>query len=223
MRKSHRAVIFVTCWVTCGVPAFALAQATKPTPATRAPASGSSQPAAGSKPHGSAAAQPSAAATPKSAAAQTCQHEDCATHAKHAPGEQRAVEGEQHDEPADDTRHAGALERMAEKLGLASPARKKIQDLNYEARKRAIALKAEAERAKLELERALEQDLPDTDGILKQMDKVGQLKTEFQKVWMKARLEASKLLSPEQREQLKRFSQGDFRRTTPQPPTDPAR
>jgi Spy/CpxP family protein refolding chaperone len=218
MRNSHRAVIFVTCCVTCGVPAFALAQATQPSPAPRAAASGSAQPSAAgaSKPHGSAAAQPSAASSPKPAAAQTCQHEHCGMHAKHAPGEQ-------HDEPGADTRHAGILERMADKLGLANPARKKIQDLNYEARKRAIALKAEADRAKLELERALEQDMPDTDGILKQMDKVGQLKTEFQKVWMKARLEASKLLTPEQREQLKRFSEGDFRRTPSQPPVDPGR
>ena len=106
---------------------------------------------------------------------------------------------------------------MIEKLGLADPARKKIQDLKHEASKRAVALKAEADRVKLDLEHALERDMPDSQGVLKQVDKIDQLETEFGNVWMKAQLAASKLLTAEQREQLRRLSQGDFRRSAARP------
>jgi Spy/CpxP family protein refolding chaperone len=119
------------------------------------------------------------------------------------------------DEDRDGDRPLAMLERLANKLPEA--ARKKILDLAYEAQKRSITLRADAQRAKLELERSLQQELPDTDTVLKHMDKVGQLKTEVRKVWMKARLEATKLLTPEQREQLKRYAHGDFRREHHEP------
>jgi Spy/CpxP family protein refolding chaperone len=157
------------------------------------------------KPHDAPPPQPSAANATKPDAEPVA-----AAHGNHA-------DQTHHDPAHDEGKPAGALERMIDKLGLADPARKKLQDLSYEADKRAKALKAEADRSKLELEHALEQDMPDANGVMKQMDKLAQLKAEFSKVWIKAELEASKLLSPEQREQLKRFSQGDFRRPTPQP------
>jgi Spy/CpxP family protein refolding chaperone len=120
-------------------------------------------------------------------------------HGDHDMGGHAMLGGSEHD----DDKAAAMIEHLMEKLGVSEPVHKKIDDLLYEAKKRAIALRADAERAHLELEHSLSQDAPDTDAVLKQMDKVGQARTELMKVWMKVRLEGAKLLTPDQRAQLK--------------------
>jgi Spy/CpxP family protein refolding chaperone len=125
----------------------------------------------------------------------------------HAGGGMMGPHGHPMGEPGE---HMQMVEHMLDKLNVAEPVRKKIEDLLYDAKKRAIALRADADRAHLEVEHLLAQDLPDADAVMKQMDKAGQARLEMMKVWMKARLDAAKLLTPEQRAQLKHFMHGEM-------------
>ncbi len=99
--------------------------------------------------------------------------------------------------------HWGMFEHMADELGLPDATRKKIADLVYEAKKQGIALRADLEQAKLELHRLMEQDKPDTEAILKQFDKVGQVKNELAKLRLRTMLQVQQLLTPEQRKKAR--------------------
>jgi Spy/CpxP family protein refolding chaperone len=144
-----------------------------------------------------------------------CDHASCPMHGDHpmhADGDMHGpgpMHGPGHG-PEGGEHEAMLLAHLADVVELSAPLRKKVDELVYEAEKRAIGLRADAERAGLELHHALDQDVPDADVVLKQLDKVGQLETELRKLWMKARLDAGKLLTPEQRERLRHFAHGEF-------------
>ncbi len=108
-----------------------------------------------------------------------------------------------HGDEDDGARGLGQFEQMIDQLGLPEATHKKIKDLAYEAEKQSIAVRAELEQAKLEMHHLMEQDKTDNDAVLKQLDKVGQLKNDLAKIRMRAWLEARKLLSPEQRKKMR--------------------
>jgi hypothetical protein len=108
------------------------------------------------------------------------------------------------------------LDRMATGLGLSEPVRSKIRGLNEQAKQRALALKAEGDQAKRELAEALDKHMPDHEVIAKHMDRIADLRHQLGTVWAKAQSEASKLLTEQQRERLKRLAQGDLRRPPPE-------
>jgi len=99
--------------------------------------------------------------------------------------------------------HLRMIERMADELGLPEATRKKIQDLVYEAKKQAIPMHSELEQATLELQRAMDQDKPDTDAVLKLFDRVSQAKSALARLHLRTMLDVQKLLSPEQRKKLR--------------------
>ena len=103
---------------------------------------------------------------------------------------------------------------MAATLGVSDPAREKLKNLNATASKRAQALKAEADQTRLELSEALAKDLPDQDHMAQHTQHVDTLASYLGELWTKAEEHLSKLLSPEQRERLKRWLQGDLRPAT---------
>jgi Spy/CpxP family protein refolding chaperone len=107
----------------------------------------------------------------------------------------------------DDDEHPGKemrrMEHIAGELGLSDAVRKQVKDAIYDATKQSIALAAEVAQARLETRRLLEQDKPDAEAVLKQVDKVGQLKTEMAKVRVRTMLKIMGMLTPEQRKKLK--------------------
>ncbi|MFI5308778.1 MAG: Spy/CpxP family protein refolding chaperone [Polyangiales bacterium] len=107
--------------------------------------------------------------------------------------------------------HMRRLEQIAGELGLSDAVRKNVKDAIYDATKQGIALGADLAQARLELGRLLDQDKPDSDAVLKQVDKVGQLRTELVKVRIRTMLKIMGMLTPEQRKKLKQHPHGGFR------------
>jgi Spy/CpxP family protein refolding chaperone len=98
----------------------------------------------------------------------------------------------------------GMIEHMADELGLSDAVRKSIRDAIFEARKQAITLGAELSQAELELHRLLEQDKPDADAATKQVEKIGQLRTELMKLHVRTMLKIEQQLTPDQRKKLRK-------------------
>jgi Spy/CpxP family protein refolding chaperone len=114
--------------------------------------------------------------------------------------------GHGHMDPMDHMDQMG--NRMADMLGLPDATRKKLNDIGYEAEKQSIAIRADLEQAKLDMSRLMAQEKPDSDLILKQVEKMGQLKTELKKIHVRAMLECRKLLTPDQRKKMEDHMHG---------------
>jgi Spy/CpxP family protein refolding chaperone len=183
---------------------------TPPAPAARpaaTPPASAARPAAAAPAGQQPAAPPKAAAAAKSPGESGCEHGDCPMMHSHGATGMMGPHAPHMGEPGE---HMQMMEHLLDKLNVAEPVRKKIEDLLYDAKKRAITLRADADRAHLEVEHLLAQDLPDADAVMKQMDKAGQARLEMMKIWVKARLDAAKLLTPEQRAQLKQFMHSEM-------------
>jgi Spy/CpxP family protein refolding chaperone len=99
--------------------------------------------------------------------------------------------------------HLRMLEHVVDDLGLSEAARKNVRDAIYEATKQAITLGAELAQTGLELRRLMEQDKPDVEAVLKQVEKIGQLRTELMKLHVRTVLKIEQLLTPDQRKKLR--------------------
>jgi Spy/CpxP family protein refolding chaperone len=97
------------------------------------------------------------------------------------------------------------LEDAAEKIGADAQTIAKIKDLAYNANKELIDLRAEMERAHLEMKRLMDLDSPDEKLILQQIDKTGAVEIKLRKNRISLILAVRKLLTPEQRTKLKQL------------------
>ena len=104
------------------------------------------------------------------------------------------------------------LEDAAEKIGANAQTIVKIKDLAYNANKELIGLRAEMERAHLEMKRLMDLDSPDEKLILQQIDKTGAVEIKLRKNRISLILAVRKLLTPDQRTKLKQLMEERMRR-----------
>lgn len=98
------------------------------------------------------------------------------------------------------------LERSAEQLGLDEATLDRIKTRVYEAEKTGIDLKARLELAKLDLRRALDDDETAKAEVMKRIDDVGRLETELRKHQVGLMIDVRAMLTPEQREALRKMT-----------------
>jgi Spy/CpxP family protein refolding chaperone len=95
------------------------------------------------------------------------------------------------------------LEELADKIGADEKTVVKIKDLAYTANKDLIDLRAEMERAHLEMRKFMDSDAPDEGAIMKHIEKAGAVEIKLRKNRIGLILAVRKLLTPEQRTKLK--------------------
>lgn len=98
------------------------------------------------------------------------------------------------------------LERSAEQLGLDEATLDRIKNRVYEAEKTGIDLKARLELAKLDLRRALDDDETAKAEVMKRIDDVGRLETELRKHQVGLMIDVRAMLTPDQREALRKMT-----------------
>lgn len=97
---------------------------------------------------------------------------------------------------------AGMLLHMADKIGLNDEQKGKIKSMMEEFGLEKIDMKAELEKAKLKLKHLRHNDASENE-VLAMMDKVGQLRTEMQKMKYRHHQAVKSVLNDEQLEKLK--------------------
>ncbi len=91
---------------------------------------------------------------------------------------------------------------MADELKLTAEQRRKLRDIRDDLARRVIKTRADLAVARLDLARGLRSELPDRSQIEGQIDALATLQASLMKSAASARLEARKVLTPEQRRQL---------------------
>ena len=115
--------------------------------------------------------------------------------------------GGKDDEGGGTHRHRG-MSSMKERLNLTAEQVKKIEDIQYNRRKRAIQSGAELETAQLELGRLMRADTPDQRAINAQIDKLSQLRASLAKDRVAGMFEVRGVLTPEQLKQWRGMQDG---------------
>ncbi len=100
---------------------------------------------------------------------------------------------------------AGMIENVAEQLGLPEATMKQIRKLAYDTEKKVIELDGEMQGAFLELRRMMDEDKPDTEKTMKQVEKIGALDIRLRQEQIKLLLQVRELLTPEQRVKLRQL------------------
>ena len=95
------------------------------------------------------------------------------------------------------------LERAADRLGLDDATLKSVKDQAYAAQKEMITLKADLQRARLDLRRMLDGEQPDRSQVMSQVDTVSKLQTALHKKRLGLMLDIRAMLTPDQVKQLK--------------------
>jgi Spy/CpxP family protein refolding chaperone len=98
------------------------------------------------------------------------------------------------------------LERNLEKLGLEADQKERVTAILNAAKERRRAGRSELRAAFEQMSALLEADPPDEAAIMRQADKIGDLKSEEHKSMLRTLLAVRAELTPEQREKLKTMS-----------------
>jgi len=101
--------------------------------------------------------------------------------------------------------HPEKLVRMAEKAGVKAATREKIADVAFEARKQAITLEAEVEKARLDLGRLMHEDETDDAKVLAQADAVNQAESALRRHRVQTMLSIRKLMTKAERAKLRKL------------------
>ncbi len=104
-----------------------------------------------------------------------------------------------HGQGSESPRAMQGHEMMMERLKLTDEQKKKMEDIHYQHRRKAIATRAEIATARLDLGRLMRAEDPEERAIDTQIDRMGQLRTGLAKDRIAEMLEARALLTPEQR------------------------
>jgi len=92
---------------------------------------------------------------------------------------------------------------MKDDLGLSDEQVAKLKALKSESEKQAIRTKADLKIERIELHDLLSKDKVDVKGVDTKVEKMGALQTKMHKAHIHARLDAQKILTPEQLKQLR--------------------
>jgi len=97
------------------------------------------------------------------------------------------------------------IDAVGAELGLDAATLKKIKDLSFAANKEAIDVRAELERAHLDLRQMMDETNPDAKKVMKQVEIVGAAETKLRKNRVQLMLSVRELLTPEQRQKLRKI------------------
>ncbi len=97
------------------------------------------------------------------------------------------------------------IDRMAEKLSLSPDTTERIKNLVFTNQKKRIEIEAKAKSAQLELRRQLDQDTPDRDRIMSQIQGLGTHQIDMRKLRVGLLLDIRSLLTADQRRGLKKM------------------
>jgi Spy/CpxP family protein refolding chaperone len=98
----------------------------------------------------------------------------------------------------------GMLLRHADELGLTEKQREKIEDLLYSTRKRMVDLRAEVQKKAIDLKRLVRDEEASLTSIERHMRSLMEAKVALRMAGIEAHRKALAILTPEQREQLKK-------------------
>lgn len=112
--------------------------------------------------------------------------------------------GHGHDPVDHPHKHKIAQKMRFEMLNLNDEQREAIEDARFEARKKIIPLKSEVELKRLDLEKEMKTDEPNRSKIMKIMKEISDLELKIKQTGVDERLKIHSILTPEQREQLKK-------------------
>ena len=106
------------------------------------------------------------------------------------------------------SRHGGGpakLGRVIEKLDLDEATLEKIDAVRDASRVERRKLRRQMRAAGKEMRALLKQDSPSEEAVLKQAEKLGEMRTQARKLRLSTMLKVRALLSPEQREKLRKY------------------
>jgi Spy/CpxP family protein refolding chaperone len=100
---------------------------------------------------------------------------------------------------------AGPIESIAEELGIDEATMKKIRTKAEEKERKVIEIDSQLREDFRKLRLMMDEDNPDEQKIMAQVDKIGSLHTSLRKEQIKLMLYVHKLMTPEQRTKLRRI------------------
>ncbi len=89
--------------------------------------------------------------------------------------------------------------RVAERLGLTAEQKKRIQDIVFKSGERMVDMRAQKEKARLEMLRLLGADALDDAALEKALDRSAQAQCALEREMLSARLDVARVLTREQR------------------------
>jgi Spy/CpxP family protein refolding chaperone len=110
--------------------------------------------------------------------------------------------------PSQRERDMARLERDLDKVALTAEQKQKIHALLEAARKEQESLEERLRAEFKELRGLLEKETPDEQAVLRQADKIGELRTAQHKSKLRTRLQVQAQLTPEQRAKLREARRG---------------
>lgn len=97
---------------------------------------------------------------------------------------------------------AELIGEVASELGISDDKLKQIKEMVYEANRKVVDLRADVQRARLELQHLMNADEPDKAKVLKLVEDLGRKETRVHKNRIELMLSVRALLTPEQRRRL---------------------
>lgn len=107
--------------------------------------------------------------------------------------------------PAHDQLDPETIAEVASELGIDNKVLEQIRALSYGANRDAIGIRADLQRAQLDLQQWMHESRPDAKKVLPQVDVVGALETKLRKNHVQLALSVGELLTVEQREKLRKI------------------
>jgi len=101
-------------------------------------------------------------------------------------------------------KHKMAQQMRLEMLDLSDEQREAIEDTKFDAQKKIIPLRADIELRRLDLHKEMQSDDPNRNKIMKIVKEISDLELKIKQTEINKRLDIHSILTPEQREELKR-------------------
>ena len=98
-----------------------------------------------------------------------------------------------------------AIERAAQELGISDDVLSQIKDIVYAGRRSGVDLRAQLEKARIDLHELMDQDAPDRTQVMEAIERVGTLQIKMKQHRIGIMLSVRGLLTPDQRRGWKRI------------------
>ncbi len=104
-----------------------------------------------------------------------------------------------------------AIRQFAREIGLSDDQIRKLDELHYLAEKEKVDIRAELDKARLELRHLMSQDKPNESAVFGMVEKIGAIRVRMQKNRVGLMLKVKALMTPAQWEKLESFIGDRFR------------
>ncbi len=97
------------------------------------------------------------------------------------------------------------MNKFLKDIGVSPQVIKKLKNLHYDAQEKSIDIRAQVQKARLELMKLLDTPKPSRSAVFSQLEKISRLELEMKKLHVGMMLDVKSLLTPEQFEKLQAF------------------